>query len=100
MKNVIKIYVHKTITESTFLDALFIHISENGNVDQETIKLVIEFMKRHQYDTDSFRNDLSSINNNQTNMYNICNENIDFMAASKQFITNIDCMFYIVLDNI
>ena len=47
-------------TDVTFLDGLLIDLSEKQNVDQEAIKFLIEFMKTHQYDTDSFKYDLIS----------------------------------------
>ena len=79
----------------TFLDGLFIDISQKRNIDQETIKLIIGFMKTHQYDTDAFRSDLNTNNNEESNLYRVCNENMEFVSTSNQFITNIDCMFYV-----
>ena len=81
------------------MDGLFSDISEKGNIDQETICHVIKFMKTHQFDTDSFRNDLTAINYEQSNLYNVSNQNMDFVSTSNQFITNIDCMFYLLLSH-
>ena len=72
------------------------YISEKENIDRETVNVVIEFMKRHQYDTDAFRNDWNTINNTQSNLYNICNGSMEFASTSNQFITNIDCMLFII----
>ena len=81
-------------TELTFLDGLFIDISEQGNVDQGTIKLIIQFMRTHQFDTDSFKDDINTNNDDrQSNLYNISNQNTQFMSISNRFITNTDCMF-------
>ena len=87
--------------ELTFLDGLFIDILEKGNIDQETIKLIIEFIKTHQYDTESFRMDLNAYNDiKQSNLYNISNQNMEFLSDSKQFITNFDCMFYTIFKGV
>ena len=50
-------------------------------------------MKTHQYDSDALRDDLIRINDEESNLYNICNGNKKFISTSKQFITNIECMF-------
>ena len=57
-------------------------------------------MKSHNYDTDSFKDDLNTVNTEQSNLYSVCNKNMKLMATSKQFITNIDCMFYILFNKI
>ena len=85
-------------TELTFLDGLFIDISEKGNIDPETIELIIKFMKAQKYDTDAFRNDLNTNNNEQSNLYNISMENIELISTSNEFITYIDCMLYQLID--
>ena len=69
------------------------------SIDQETIKVVIEFMKGHQYDTDAFGDDLNAVNHQQSNLYNICHQNMEFLSTCNQFMTNIYCMFTL-FDNI
>ena len=80
-------------TELTFLDGLFANISEKGNIDEQTINFITGFMKTHQYDSDALREDLNTDNNQQSNLYNVCNQNMEFVLTSTQYTTNIDCMF-------
>ena len=72
-------------------------VSERGNTVQETMKLIMDFMKTHQYDTDAFRDDLNTTSNRQSNLFIVCDENMEFISILNRFITNIDCMFYVVL---
>ena len=84
------------MTELTFLNGLFAHIAEKGNIDQDTINRIIQFMKSHQFDSDAFKDDLNVLNNQQSNLYRVSNQNMEFMSTSNHFITNIYCMIYIV----
>ena len=76
-------------TDITFLDGLFNHVIETNVVKQETIKLIIEFMKNNQYDTDAFREDWNT-KPEQSNLFNICT---GFTSTCNQFMTQLQCMF-------
>ena len=55
-------------------------------------------MKNHQYDSDALKDDLNVTDNQQSNVYNVSNQNMEFISKSNQFIQNIECMF-ILFDN-
>ena len=75
------------------MDGLFAELSEKGTVDQKAIKGVMDFMKTHHFDSDAFKDDLGTTKNEQSNVYNVSDQNMDCIATSNQFITNIECMF-------
>ena len=73
----------------TFLDGLLSHLSENQEIEQETVLAIVDFMKFHQYDSDALREDIS---NQQSNLHCISKQNADFLTSTNHFIANIDCM--------
>ena len=71
------------------LDSLFIDVSKKENIDPETTKRIIQFIKTHQFDTDSFRYDLNTNDNNkQSNLCNISNQNMEFISISNQCMSS------------
>ena len=84
-------------TDKTFLDGLFEHILEQNNIDQQTVKAIIEFMKTSGYDSDALKEDvISNTDQQQSNLFNISNENMEFILICNRFISTVDCMFIFV----
>ena len=80
-------------SESTFLDGLFGDVAEKRNIiAQETVRSIIQFMRIQQYDSDAFKDDVNTVNNQQSNLYKVSNQNADFLPTSKQFINKMECM--------
>ena len=50
-------------------------------------------MKTNGYDSDALKEDLiSNTDKNQSNLFIISNENMQFISTCNQFIANVECM--------
>ena len=55
---------------------------------------VYDFMKTHQYDSDAVKDDLYGNDHQQSNLFHVSEQNMDFSVTCNQFISNIKSMFH------
>ena len=77
------------VTDKTFLDGLYAHIAKDSNTDEKELFDLKQFIKKHEYDTESVTEDIN--NDTDSNLFTYFATKLVELTA--HFIKYNKCMF-------